>query len=277
MDQLRQLQLVELEMLKVFDRVCRKHGVPYFVSWGTALGAVRHKGFIPWDDDIDVCMLRKDFDALLKIPEEEWEGLELAMPGETPFYQEKWYPKLFKPGTIFESKNWIRLVGEQAVRKPVWIDIFLFDYYDTEEEAKRKTRTACRYHWLYYHSKFRNNINRDDPIREKAVATVKNVIYHILRMFSTPEGYISGYYRKIRKDQGKHLICYDDLDTKEITDSKLDESDIFPLQDIQFEDMTVMTARDTDKELRQLFGDYMQLPPEEERVGHLPQHLGLGD
>ena len=59
--ELRQLQLTQLELLKVFDRICRKHDIKYSLYAGSLLGAVRHKGFIPWDDDLDVCMSRGEY------------------------------------------------------------------------------------------------------------------------------------------------------------------------------------------------------------------------
>ena len=58
---LRQIQLGDLELLRLFDALCKKHGLTYFLDWGTLLGTVRHKGFIPWDDDLDVCMPREDY------------------------------------------------------------------------------------------------------------------------------------------------------------------------------------------------------------------------
>ena len=64
---LRKLQLVELEILVDFDAFCRKHNLRYYVVGGTLIGAVRHKGFIPWDDDIDVSMPREDFDKMMKL------------------------------------------------------------------------------------------------------------------------------------------------------------------------------------------------------------------
>lgn len=57
----------ELEVLEVIDKVCRKHNLRYFADWGTLLGAVRHKGFVPWDDDIDICLMREDYMRLIKI------------------------------------------------------------------------------------------------------------------------------------------------------------------------------------------------------------------
>ena len=64
---------VELDLLAEFDRVCRKHGLTYFVDSGTLLGAVRHKGFIPWDDDIDLIMQREDYERLVQIAAQEFQ------------------------------------------------------------------------------------------------------------------------------------------------------------------------------------------------------------
>jgi lipopolysaccharide cholinephosphotransferase len=68
---LRDVQKVQLEILLEFDRICRKHGLKYLLFAGTLLGAVRHKGFIPWDDDIDVCMLRGDYERFLTVCKDE--------------------------------------------------------------------------------------------------------------------------------------------------------------------------------------------------------------
>ena len=64
---LRQAQLVMLRMLKIIDYICRKHNLSYWVCSGTLLGAVRHKGFIPWDDDLDICMIREDYEKFTQI------------------------------------------------------------------------------------------------------------------------------------------------------------------------------------------------------------------
>lgn len=61
---------IEIDLLREFDRVCKKHGLKYFLFWGSLIGAVRHKGFVPWDDDLDVCMTRNDYDKFLKLSDE---------------------------------------------------------------------------------------------------------------------------------------------------------------------------------------------------------------
>ena len=71
MSQIKELQAVALEILLEFDKLCRNKDIPYFLDCGTVLGAVRHGGFIPWDDDIDVGMLRKDYERFLAIAQHE--------------------------------------------------------------------------------------------------------------------------------------------------------------------------------------------------------------
>ena len=75
---LREVQLEELELLKDFDQFCKKHNLKYSLCYGTLIGAARHKGFIPWDDDIDVCMPRPDYERLLTLKASyDHDGLEL--------------------------------------------------------------------------------------------------------------------------------------------------------------------------------------------------------
>ena len=71
MSKLREIQLVQLQILTEFDRICKKNDINYQLFAGTLLGAVRHKGFIPWDDDVDVCMLRSEYDRFLEIAQQE--------------------------------------------------------------------------------------------------------------------------------------------------------------------------------------------------------------
>lgn len=72
MEDLKNVWNVELDILKKFDSFCKKHGLSYFADSGTLLGAVRHKGFIPWDDDLDFVMFRKDYDKFIKLSKKEF-------------------------------------------------------------------------------------------------------------------------------------------------------------------------------------------------------------
>ena len=98
-DVLRKLQLAELNILRDIDSVCRAEGIPYFLECGTLLGAVRHGGFIPWDDDVDVGMLRPDYERFLKVaPKALGQGYAVCEPRTNPRCAGM-FAKVWKRGT----------------------------------------------------------------------------------------------------------------------------------------------------------------------------------
>ena len=119
----RTLQMIQFQMLIEFDRVCRKNNIHYSIDGGTLLGAVRHKGFIPWDDDIDIAMLREDYEKLKTVVNEFDPEICFFQDHETdPAY--RWgYGKLRRTGTVF-----IR-AGQEHIncKTGVFIDIFPLD------------------------------------------------------------------------------------------------------------------------------------------------------
>lgn len=118
--ELRQLQLSELGILQIFKELCDKHGLRYYLHAGTLLGAVRHRGFIPWDDDIDVCMPREDYDKLISLPlPEGYYYQDSFSEPEFPFF----FAKIRKEGTeVFEP-----YLEKTRMRKGQYIDVFPLD------------------------------------------------------------------------------------------------------------------------------------------------------
>ena len=112
---LRRLQQTEFEILKEFDRICKKHNIQYFLDSGTALGAARHKGFIPWDDDIDVGMLRSDYEHFLEICPKELEQKYFLQTIETDPGCPCLFAKIRKNGTIYQENEKHRIKIEFCI------------------------------------------------------------------------------------------------------------------------------------------------------------------
>lgn len=131
---LRALQLKELEILKAVADVCERHGLCYFLDGGTCLGAIRHKGFIPWDDDIDVGMPRPDYEKFLTIADQELAPHHIAvMRGEDTPHSTRMFLKVHDTETTYIRPNY----QSSDVWQGVNIDIFPYDGYpDSEREAK---------------------------------------------------------------------------------------------------------------------------------------------
>lgn len=121
---LRRLQLVELDILTEFVRICDKYGLRYYLVGGTLLGAIRHQGFIPWDDDIDVAMMREDYDRFAQIAAQELDPRYFYQSPDTDPYYFLTYNKIRKNGTeVYEER-----FKDSKFHKGIFIDIFPLDF-----------------------------------------------------------------------------------------------------------------------------------------------------
>ena len=118
----KKIWMIELDMLMEFMRVCEKHGLKYYIVFGTLLGTIRHNGFIPWDDDIDVCMPRDDYERFLKLADEFEAPVFLQIPETDPGYFYS-HPKLRNSNTTGFSD----IRGCFGFNSGLWIDIFPLD------------------------------------------------------------------------------------------------------------------------------------------------------
>ncbi|WP_217596228.1 phosphorylcholine transferase LicD [Cohnella sp. GbtcB17] len=141
--ELRQMQLIQVELLAEFDALCRKHGLRYIIASGTLLGAVRHGAFIPWDDDIDVEMLRSDYDKLCRIDKREFGANTFLQTYKTDKHYPWLYGKLRRTGT-----QAVRLGQEHMkMHSGVFIDIFPRDGVPNNgalRAARGLVATVCR-------------------------------------------------------------------------------------------------------------------------------------
>lgn len=128
---------VELDILAEIDRVCRKLGLSFMLAYGTLLGAIRHDGFIPWDDDIDIWMFRKDYDVLLRefnsICSQDYRLISYLDDDEYPFLM----PKVVSLKTKVKEK-WLKPIRDLGV----WVDIFVLDFVDESTLDRRERLVA---------------------------------------------------------------------------------------------------------------------------------------
>lgn len=228
--QLRELQLANLKILIAVDKFCRKHNIRYWIDYGTALGAVRHGDFIPWDDDIDVAMLRSDYDKMIEIFNKENTDPDLEL-------------ELFSaPRGIF---NLVKIKHKQI--PDLWVDIFPYDLYSekiktwderirlTEQVNKMQEKKKKRYKkgssvpafHQYYKDLYTQFLNGKTPAPEK----------------DCPDIVVGFEYVEILK--------YSKLVPYEI---------VFPLKEIKFCNHKFFCPNNMDVYLTNFYGDYMTYP-----------------
>lgn len=266
LDHLSDVQIELLNLLHVFKEFCEKHDLEFYASGGTILGAVRHKGFIPWDDDIDLMMPRADYDRLCDVLREQVpEGYAVYKSDELLF------------GT-FENRN-IRVTHgdpEWDKRNPyLGIDIFPLDGMPENKVAARNHILQClfifaliklkRIEYIKNTEKLKNREKR--PKIEKLLIKYGKLIGFALKAFDV-EQLIQHLYQVTAKYDyyNSKFVCY--------YLSRYRGKEIYAIRDLEhpvimpFEDTTVKIYRHYDKYLSRIYGEYMHLPPEELRERH---------
>lgn len=260
-----------LTILKEIDRICRKYNIKYMLDAGTLIGAVRHKGFIPWDDDADVAFTRNQYDAFMKVVKRELpEGLELLEPdsfrGGKGFYD-------FTARIIYKNsrchEDSPQMAFYEGKLNHLWVDLFVID----RLPAGRAGAAATKFlHMAVYGMAMAHRDKLDfgkyslmNKILVGGLATVGRVI-PMKAIFAMQKALAL----KDRNSKGR-LRYYSNYqpDFLYVT---LDKDWCDQVEDIDFEDTRLMIPKGWHQVLTLVYGDYMKLPPEEQRV---PSHSSL--
>jgi len=251
------LHIVLIELLDEFVRICKENNLIYFLSYGTLLGAVRHKGFIPWDDDIDVSMPRNDFEKFLEFFENSDITNYYVLSYRSNSKAGKYfihYAKLLKSNTVFAEAG-----RPSDSYTGIFIDIFPFDnciniLWPLQAILLKYTLN------LYF---IKTNIKK----RRKKV---KILLGKIACCFFS-EKFISDLHRKLylvfNRYKTKYIASFSGIFTKKEIHKK---DEIFPLTKVLFEGKYYFAPKNCDKYLSNLYKNYMELPPVEKRHTHNP-------
>ncbi len=254
--ELRACQMKQLSILEEIDRICAKHRIDYWIDSGTLLGAVRHGGFIPWDDDIDICMLAEDLDHFKQVAPAE-------LPPSMVLQSKETFPESKEPIVKVRENNslYVEPGDDFSANYPkgLFVDIFPFVAYPTV------SRKFCRRYGRMF-TRSRAILRKPHRYSLRSVAELfwfggqylmSRVAWWGVSAFRSRDQYLSF----VLENNG-----YGIMHRREC---------IFPLSTMTFEGKDFPAPRDPDEYLRDLFGDYMRIPPPEQRHIHavfmLPQ------
>ena len=278
---LRELHTVELEMLKVFTDICERHEIEYFVAFGTAIGAIRHSGFIPWDDDIDIGMMRSEYEKLRSVPCEEWgDEYFIADARDDCIFHRTLFPRMYKRGTAFETEKYVKYLKPETVdRYPIYIDLFLFDAVEEKTSLRLRRSFADLVKRAITCSTCERRIYKTDSLYMKSLSVIKKGIIAFLKLFRHPEKALYRIYLRHMKEKshGEYVTCFEVVETREVQALCCRRSEMAPTEFVDFEGLKVRIQRNYDAVLRRLYGNYMEYPPENKRHNELPRILDFGD
>lgn len=258
-----------VQVLQFAKELFQRHNLRYIGCGGTVLGAIRHKGFIPWDDDIDLYMPRKDYERLLSLKDEfQGSGYELFSWETTPGYYIPFAKISDSNSTVWEYKHHPFLFG-------VSVDIFPLDEFDEPDSVI----TARQYRSHYFFDKYMNAVSRysmSDVWQSVCKGDIHRLGVQVLSKWRgcCPQKYLQAFrqFEETYKHNGSgpKCVCVTQWE------GRIFQSEWFKdVIEVPFEDTTLIIPRCYDAYLRLLYGDYMQLPPVEKRVSHPHYFLDL--
>lgn len=263
---LQHIKDVELLILKDFIDICDKNYLDYYLFFGTEIGAVRHQGFIPWDDDIDVMMFREDYEKFLKIMEElnsdKYTVYDIRY-NEQYFFQ---FGRLSLNGTYW-AEYWDNQVN---FKMGIHIDLFILDKVPNNKFKRflymRRCLLLC---------KFCSIASIKIGEGSGLVKTISNILHSIFNIVGlTPKYYQKKLLKLFRKYENDDCKYYADLTMNELPYFKIE--DFKPAKEVKFEDICAKIPNNQEATIGRIFGDYMKLPPEEERVAHVLNDIDFG-
>ena len=259
---LKKLQRKELELLKYFDNLCQENNLEYYIAYGTLLGAVRHKGFIPWDDDVDIHMKGKDYLKLIELLKDNFDTTYFFQSLETEENYYLLWNKIRMNNTIFIEKGW----EDNNIHQGISLDIFpLLEWPENEKEKKKIDK-------IFKISKLLIDCNMKTNKNYKSYGMIGKILSKIFKLIPKKIrnkkiikniNYLCNY-----KSNSEYYFSPDTGITQKISKSCFEKT-----TKLTFENEKFIAPRDYKKYLEEAYGDYMKLPDEKDRIGHGETYL----
>lgn len=252
-EHLRRLHEIQLDMLIEVRRICNKYDIKYSLIGGTLLGAVRHQGYIPWDDDADVGMLRKDYEKFRKVCRTELDSEKYYFQDDRNTKGYRWgYGKLRRKNTLFLREHQEHLDFGQEI----FIDIFPLDYVPDNMLLRKIHAFHCfcirKCLWSPVGKIVEDNVFK--KLAYKILSRIpKKVIYR-------------HYYQYVRTRKKSHIVRLNLFPTRKPYGFPIKY--FSELRNFIFEGETFLGTQFYDEYLKIKYGDYMILPPENKRIIH---------
>lgn len=268
---LKRLQQTELSMLKDFMELCDSHGLLYFGIGGTGIGALRHQGFIPWDDDIDIAMPRKDFEKFLRLAGKYWAGKYYILNNKTDSNYPMMTTRLCKCGTVFQEE----VMKDVDCAFGIFLDLYVLDNI-------ADGRLACQIQaWTaWFWSKMLVLACMEKPYlaqsgrKAQLIWAVCKAVHKAIRFLRLPPALFRAHCesacRKYENKKTKRMAFLPDTNPFW---NVVNKEKMFPLQKLPYEDTYLYFTSDIDTIMRDQYGDYMVMPPKEKRKTHYPYRL----
>ncbi len=256
-------------ILKEFINICEENNLTYYMYAGSLLGTIRHQGFIPWDDDLDVIMFRDDFEKFKEIfiANNHDKIKLLSIETEKDYFH--LLAKLMLKDTLFEEK-WVNQVDFNI---GINIDVFVLDDLSNNEFKRNyQLKKAFLYNKLLIMSKIRLD---DLPFLTKLIT---HSGYYILNLLGIKPKWLNKRclnFLKNFQDENAEFV-FDISATAEEYPQIFNKNEFKKVEKAKFEDIEVNVPVNYDEILKSLYGDYMQLPPEEDRYNHITENLDFG-
>ncbi len=266
----KRVQDLELMILKHVDSICRKNNIKYYLIGGTLIGAIRHKGFIPWDDDIDIAMYRDDYNRFTKAFKETPDPRFFLQSFKTDPHYLRYFRKVRLNGTCFLEHN----AKQLEMHHGIFIDIFLLDRIILSNKRLNLLRAVTA-----------SALLKLKIIKEgftKGSSSFRTFVYKALRPFALliPSAFfeylldhIYGISNKSKRaSHTTNFACRYGWKIQTVPNEVYGDGVL-----VDFEGQKYMAPANWDFLLKQVYGDYMKLPPVEKREsGHDVVHVDLG-